>query len=388
MRACGPAGTHRTPRLSHHVTGDKIETARVGSESPERGATRRSGRWDRWAALLADSPAGPINHRLRKQPLASLILMCSLRTASRPKRTRTFREGVLELDLLKTIDAELDDLRWRLGRRGRRFTDARVARAFLWSVMCDRPLTWLDTPMGRMAFMLQRSPAMPTSSTICRRLQDPRLTWLLEELLFGLSYSTSYPQYFTLDSKALPVSPYSKDEHATAGYGRCEMQRGYKLHVLSDNRNRVWAWEVLPMHIDEVETVQLLLPRAAQRRGGGGIVLTDTGYARAGKEFAERCGFRLICPWDRSSRADDSPRWTREDRIRRDSIERFFGNLSGFGGGLQGLPAWVRTPHRVRLWVLGKLIINAARQRRLRGSDGPPHVSGSRSSGWVHPNAP
>ena len=43
-------------------------------------------------------------------------------------------------------------------------------------------------------------------------------------------------------------------------------------------------------------------------------------------------------------------------------IERTFGNLTSFGAGLGPLPSWVRRPHRVKLWVQVKLLINALRQ--------------------------
>ena len=52
----------------------------------------------------------------------------------------------------------------------------------------------------------------------------------------------------------------------------------------------------------------------------------------------------------------------------RGRIERDFGNLVGFGGGLQGLPPWVRRIWRVRNWVHAKLLINAARIRRKRAT--------------------
>ena len=42
----------------------------------------------------------------------------------------------------------------------------------------------------------------------------------------------------------------------------------------------------------------------------------------------------------------------------RDAIERFFGRLSTWGGGLTHLPAWVRTHRRVERQVLAKLILN------------------------------
>jgi hypothetical protein len=41
----------------------------------------------------------------------------------------------------------------------------------------------------------------------------------------------------------------------------------------------------------------------------------------------------------------------------RDEIERRFGNLTNWGGGLNGLPAWVRTHRRVRRWVQAKLVL-------------------------------
>jgi hypothetical protein len=42
-----------------------------------------------------------------------------------------------------------------------------------------------------------------------------------------------------------------------------------------------------------------------------------------------------------------------------------------FGGGLtSALPAFVRRLHRVRLWVHAKLLINAARIRRLEARRG------------------
>jgi hypothetical protein len=41
----------------------------------------------------------------------------------------------------------------------------------------------------------------------------------------------------------------------------------------------------------------------------------------------------------------------------RAEIERQFGNLTNWGGGLQCLPSWVRTHRRVRLWVQAKLVL-------------------------------
>jgi len=39
------------------------------------------------------------------------------------------------------------------------------------------------------------------------------------------------------------------------------------------------------------------------------------------------------------------------------SIERMFGNLTSFPGGLKPLPHWVRTLFRVRMWIQAKIIL-------------------------------
>ncbi len=47
----------------------------------------------------------------------------------------------------------------------------------------------------------------------------------------------------------------------------------------------------------------------------------------------------------------------------RDSIERFFGRLCSWGGGLTHLPPWVRTYRRVHRWVQAKLILATLKPR-------------------------
>jgi hypothetical protein len=47
-------------------------------------------------------------------------------------------------------------------------------------------------------------------------------------------------------------------------------------------------------------------------------------------------------------------------RLRGD-IERRYGVMTSFGGGLSPLPAWVRHQNRVWIWVAAKLVINGVR---------------------------
>ena len=46
----------------------------------------------------------------------------------------------------------------------------------------------------------------------------------------------------------------------------------------------------------------------------------------------------------------------------RAKIERYFGRLCNWGGGLTHLPPWVRTHRRVHRWVQAKLILTALKR--------------------------
>ena len=47
----------------------------------------------------------------------------------------------------------------------------------------------------------------------------------------------------------------------------------------------------------------------------------------------------------------------------RAAIERAFGNLTSWGGGLTCLPPWVRTHRRVHRWVQAKLVLTALKRQ-------------------------
>ncbi len=57
-----------------------------------------------------------------------------------------------------------------------------------------------------------------------------------------------------------------------------------------------------------------------------------------------------------------NPEFARELMLLRNTIERSFGNLTNWGGGLTHLPPWVRTHRRVHRWVQAKLILNAIKR--------------------------
>jgi hypothetical protein len=117
-------------------------------------------------------------------------------------------------------------------------------------------------------------------------------------------------------------------------------------------------------------------------KGRGGYVLGDKLYdsnrlydiaASVGHQLvaAKRCGAGLGHRRHSSSRLRSlellKSKFGHELYELHRRIERAFGNLTNFGGGLAPLPSWVRRLSRVRQWVHAKLIINAIQHGRSHG---------------------
>jgi len=174
-----------------------------------------------------------------------------------------------------------------------------------------------------------------------------------------------------IDGKPLPIGHCGKDPDAKAG----RKGRGYKLHAIWGERRLPEAWEVTPLNEYEGAVAERLLPQLG--RLSYGYLLADGNYD-ASRVFAaaDEVGYQLIAPPEDlpalRGRKDQHPTRRRCVAMFRDgfgqqllrgrsAIERRFGNAGSFGGGLSGLPAWVRRLGRVARWVWGKLAINAAR---------------------------
>jgi len=99
-----------------------------------------------------------------------------------------------------------------------------------------------------------------------------------------------------------------------------------------------------------------LYDKVAER---GGHLLTPV-FRNAGKGHRRQSPSRIAVAeaWKTGAAA-----FVYQDRF---LVEGVFGNQSSFGGGLQPLPAWVRTLPRARRWVGAKLIIYHARMQCRR----------------------
>jgi len=250
-----------------------------------------------------------------------------------------------------------------------------IVAVLLWAAIHDRPRSWAcaqqhwDTTDCR-------PQDIPSPSTVSRRARRAEVTDLLDRL--GAYLRGDGPPAWTLvvDGKPLPVGKCSKDPDA------CPNQhgKGYKLHALWGDRPMPEAWEVTAANEYEGAVAVRLL---AQIRGKG-FLLGDGSYEANGVyDAAGGSGYQLLAHpgteatggghgyqseyrllslhWFGTGLAQDLYRY-------RSSIERRFGNLGAFGGGLGPLPNWVRRLGRVTRWGQCKLLINAARiiHKRLR----------------------
>ncbi len=183
-----------------------------------------------------------------------------------------------------------------------------------------------------------------------------------------------------IDGKPLTISGCTKDRQA--GYGRASggKAKGYKLHAIIGSNQSVSQWRVAPMNKDErVMAVRMLQPGTVQ-----GYVLADSNYdSNKIHEICDRQGnLQLVCARrygpgrgtghrkqtagrmrSKAILEDPSPEFGQQLLQQRDDIERFFGNLTNWGGGLHCLPPWARTHRRVHRWVQAKLIINAVKRQ-------------------------
>jgi hypothetical protein len=215
-----------------------------------------------------------------------------------------------------------------------------------------------------------------------RRLRTKAVQTLLEELERRVTAPEAPGVFWKIDGKPLAISGCSKDRQA--GYGRAAgcKAKGYKLHAVVGANGSLAAWRIAPMNKDERVMAERMLKTADIQ----GYVAADSNYD-SNKLHAvcdERGNLQLVTRRRYGPQHGTGHRRQTPGRLRsialtespfndfatallegREDIERSFGNLTNWGGGLNGLPAWVRTHPRVHRWVQAKLTLTGLR-RRLR----------------------
>jgi hypothetical protein len=257
------------------------------------------------------------------------------------------------------------------------YGDDRIVLVFFWAVLHDRPLSW--------ACLRQNWPIharrhrLPSPSTLSRRLRAAGVMALLQQVEEAVLRPRGWPPLvWMVDGKPLPIGGCSKDRQA--GYGRAAggMAKGYKLHALIGKDGSVLSWRLTPMQTDERVMARRML-RTAEAQG---YVLGDANYDDNALHdiCVSKGNLQLVTPRRYGDQRGlghhrHSPGRLRAIALRnnplspfgsdlmaqRQDIERYYGNLTSFAGGLTHLPPWVRGHRRVRRWVQAKLIINQLR---------------------------
>jgi len=274
--------------------------------------------------------------------------------------------------------------------RRKQYSDARIALVFLWSVHHERPRCWACDPDNWPED--QRWQALPSRRTLGRRLNTVGVQLLVEQARSLLRDRLPAGALKLLDAKPLPVGGCSKDRDAKVGRGAGGRAKGYRLHAVIDaTGGAVEAWRVAPMSANEKPVArESLLPALS---GGTLYVAADNEYdgnetydAAAAAPNApgaqlvttprrtrpKGLGHRRQSPYRLRSLAltDDplaacglpGPSFGQSLVAARVAVERRWGLMGNFGGGLGPLPNWVRRPRRVALWVAGKILIYMARE--------------------------
>lgn len=285
----------------------------------------------------------------------------------------------MEDELFALVYQMIQEEQNRRIRRGRcQFRDGLILLVYFWAVVHDRPTCW--------ACRIEHWPpawhwlTLPSQATMSRRLRSLSVVQLLTALMDRLRQvrepqAPREPLVHRLDSRPLVVGGFSKDRDAHRGYATGGKARGYKSFDLVGTA-------VVPERI-QLGALNWADPQGAARLIGQaslqGYLLADGVHDTNDLHgLARRQGLQLITPrkrpgTDLGHRPHDPGRRRSIDLLEgpspfgrdlyrlREEIERRYGNCSSFGGGLQPLPSWVRTPNRVARWLWAKLILNGLR---------------------------
>jgi hypothetical protein len=248
-----------------------------------------------------------------------------------------------------------------------------VLAVMLWAALHDRPVSWACQE-EHWKTTTWRPQQLPSQATLSRRVDKVAVGLLWRAVEQKLRDTGQAALAAVVDGKPLPIGGCSKDPDARYGRAAGGMAKGYKLHTVWSTRPVPETWEVTPMNTDEKTVAKRMIGQLE----GGGYLLGDGNFdSNDLHDKAHQRGYQLVTPFRKAKNPGQGHRYQSPHRLRsiqlmqsrfgqalyqvRGDIERSFGNVTSFGGGLGPLPAWVRGQARVRSWVWAKLIINGVR---------------------------
>lgn len=274
----------------------------------------------------------------------------------------------MERELWKVVYTRLKNVARRFDQKYVQLQPWRIAAVLLWAALHDRPARWACDKRN-WATTRMRPGHIPSEATVSRRAKKTSFGLFLKLVAAELKGGGKPAWELVVDGKPLPVGRCSKDRDARGG----KLGRGYKLHAIWGDDPLPEAWEVTAMRDYEGAVAERMLAQV----NGKGFLLGDGNYEAARLyDASAESGYQLLArPEPKDNGRGHRPQ--SENRLAalgffstglgwhlyryRSSIERKFGNMGSFGGGLAPLPNWVRRLGRVTRWVWCKLMINAAR---------------------------
>jgi hypothetical protein len=257
------------------------------------------------------------------------------------------------------------------------FSDEDIVKVYYWSVINDRAVCWACC-RKHWPIHLRKRP-LPSPSTMSRRLRSRSVVLLLDALERRVVAPNEPGLFWMIDGKPLPIGGCSKDRQA--GYGRAAncKAKGYKIHAIVGSDGAIASWRVAPMNKDERVMAERMLKAAPIQ----GYVVADSNYDsnKLHEICVQRGQLQLVArrrygPGNGTGHRQQSlgrlrsieltenpqPLFANQLLKERSQIERQFGNLTTWGGGLTCLPAWVRTHRRVHRWVQAKLVLTTLKR--------------------------
>jgi hypothetical protein len=253
-----------------------------------------------------------------------------------------------------------------------------IVRVHLWSVLHDRPTVW---GCNRNNWTDKTVPEpLPDQSTMSRRMRRPDFELFLKAMGRRLNGRPRARLLKIIDGKPLELPNHTRDPDAAWSRGVSRVSVGYKLHAIYSGNPMPESFAITPLDVCEKQ----MMSRMIKRVGGGGYLLGDSHYDASWLfDVCRYHNHQLLTPRGkpgtglghhyqspqrlRAIQMLEPPAGTNEFGLSlyrlRPAIERQFSQLVSFGGGLNGLPTWVRRIWRVRNWVWAKLLINASRIR-------------------------
>lgn len=247
------------------------------------------------------------------------------------------------------------------------YSYADILLVYFWAVLHDRPIYWACKKRNWPIYYRRRK--LPNASTMTRRLRTEQLQNLLRTIEQHLVNKFPRSVCRWIDGKPLPIGGCSKDKQSAFGRGVSCIAKGYKLCAVADQKQGFVHWTVRPMNQNEAKVAAELIPNL----DCGGYLIGDSAYDSNNLyRIASYRSIQLVAAHRKKGKAlghrRHSPKRIRSRELLnrpfgqsllagRTAIERMFGNLVSFPGGLKPLPHWVRTLFRVEMWVRAKMIL-------------------------------